>query len=54
LLGGTQLAVFAAAVEEEPSVAWTIGVVGLLVGVVAIGSAFVVSHVPGPSRPEGD
>lgn len=39
LLGGTQLAVFAAALEGEEAVAWTIGVVGLLVGVVAAGWA---------------
>lgn len=44
LLGGTQLAVFAAALEGAQSVAWTIGVVGLLVGVVAAGAAFAAGR----------
>lgn len=54
LLGGTQLAVFAAALEGEESVAWTIGVVGLVVGVVAAWSAVSagrVSRLADASRP---
>jgi hypothetical protein len=50
LMGGTQLAVFTAALEGEESVGWTIGVVGLLVGVVAAGSAVVAARAVTPGR----
>jgi hypothetical protein len=50
LLGGTQLAVFAAALEGASSVGWTIGVVGLLAGVAAAGSAVVAARAVTPDR----